>query len=111
MVIARVYFFFSSRRRHTRLQGDWSSDVCSSDLAQRLELIADGLGDLRAVAGRKRRRDRGAQRHEQRLARGSQLIERRLESLEIGRASCRERVERWGGAGACKEEGERGSSG
>src|SRR5205807_4770429 len=27
-----VGFFFSSRRRHTRLQGDWSSDVCSSDL-------------------------------------------------------------------------------
>src|SRR2546426_9504894 len=27
-----VLFFFSSRRRHTRLQGDWSSDVCSSDL-------------------------------------------------------------------------------
>src|SRR6266850_3432414 len=26
------YVFFSSRRRHTRLQGDWSSDVCSSDL-------------------------------------------------------------------------------
>src|SRR5256885_7359701 len=25
-------YFFSSRRRHTRLQGDWSSDVCSSDL-------------------------------------------------------------------------------
>src|SRR5256885_16226650 len=28
-----AYFFFSSRRRHTRLQGDWSSDVCSSDLS------------------------------------------------------------------------------
>src|SRR6266566_1164269 len=28
-------FFFSSRRRHTRLQGDWSSDVCSSDLPRR----------------------------------------------------------------------------
>src|SRR5688500_20211963 len=27
------FFLFSSRRRHTRLQGDWSSDVCSSDLA------------------------------------------------------------------------------
>src|SRR5688500_16077160 len=27
-------FFFSSRRRHTRLQGDWSSDVCSSDLVE-----------------------------------------------------------------------------
>src|SRR5256885_5640933 len=26
------FFFFSSRRRHTRLQGDWSSAVCSSDL-------------------------------------------------------------------------------
>src|SRR5438093_11744367 len=32
-------FFFSSRRRHTRLVSDWSSDVCSSDL---------GLGDHRA---------------------------------------------------------------
>src|SRR5256885_13085413 len=29
------FFFFSSRRRHTRLQGDWSSDVCSSDLTSR----------------------------------------------------------------------------
>src|SRR2546426_6739989 len=28
----RHFFFFSSRRRHTRLQGDWSSDVCSSNL-------------------------------------------------------------------------------
>src|SRR5258706_9748104 len=26
-------FFFSSRRRHTRLVSDWSSDVCSSDLS------------------------------------------------------------------------------
>src|SRR5256885_8438003 len=26
------FFFFASKRRHTRLQGDWSSDVCSSDL-------------------------------------------------------------------------------
>src|SRR5690348_17850667 len=27
-------FFFSSRRRHTRWTGDWSSDVCSSDLSK-----------------------------------------------------------------------------
>src|SRR6266487_6216753 len=27
------FFFFSSRRRHTRWTGDWSSDVCSSDLS------------------------------------------------------------------------------
>src|SRR6266566_6723741 len=31
-MICFYFFFFSSRRRHTRLQGDWSSDVCSSDL-------------------------------------------------------------------------------
>src|SRR5437867_9862667 len=29
------FFFFSSRRRHTRSYGDWSSDVCSSDLRDR----------------------------------------------------------------------------
>src|SRR5256886_6353211 len=28
----QVFFFFSSRRRHTRFDCDWSSDVCSSDL-------------------------------------------------------------------------------
>src|SRR5256885_5626649 len=33
------WFFFSSRRRHTRLQGDWSSDVCSSDLGKPLEAV------------------------------------------------------------------------
>src|SRR5256885_6518408 len=32
-LIWQIVFFFSSRRRHTRLQGDWSSDVCSSDLS------------------------------------------------------------------------------
>src|SRR5437867_7696043 len=32
------FFFFSSRRRHTRSYGDWSSDVCSSDLTIALEL-------------------------------------------------------------------------
>src|SRR5256885_6835670 len=44
--------FFSSRRRHTRLQGDWSSDVCSSDLlvlseipdGENLWLISTGTG-------------------------------------------------------------------
>src|SRR5437870_6670061 len=31
-----ICFFFSSRRRHTRWPRDWSSDVCSSDLARAL---------------------------------------------------------------------------
>src|SRR5215467_15967376 len=35
--IIKCVFFFSSRRRHTRLQGDWSSNVCSSDLIQEVE--------------------------------------------------------------------------
>src|SRR5207245_7615259 len=38
-------FFFSSRRRHTRCYRDWSSDVCSSDLAQ----TAGGLGKMTEV--------------------------------------------------------------
>src|SRR5256886_7002009 len=33
VVLLRLFFFFSSRRRHTRFDCDWSSDVCSSDLA------------------------------------------------------------------------------
>src|SRR3712207_7054824 len=32
MILKLLYFFFSSRRRHTRYWRDWSSDVCSSDL-------------------------------------------------------------------------------
>src|SRR6266436_9471450 len=32
MLILFCFFFFSSRRRHTRCSRDWSSDVCSSDL-------------------------------------------------------------------------------
>src|SRR5690606_39391427 len=31
-VFSATFFFFSSRRRHTRFSRDWSSDVCSSDL-------------------------------------------------------------------------------
>src|SRR5215475_10823282 len=31
------FFFFSSRRRHTRFSRDWSSDVCSSDLGEQRE--------------------------------------------------------------------------
>src|SRR5207249_9228421 len=30
--VRALFFFFSSRRRHTRSKRDWSSDVCSSDL-------------------------------------------------------------------------------
>src|SRR5699024_11984710 len=38
--------FFSSRRRHTRSKRDWSSDVCSSDLKNRLVITPVGLSTL-----------------------------------------------------------------
>src|SRR5216683_5146104 len=47
------FFFFSSRRRHTRSDRDWSSDVCSSDLRdQRLagDLGREGIGGRRGHA-------------------------------------------------------------
>src|SRR5690606_16402209 len=46
-VSAVLFFFFSSRRRHTRFSRDWSSDVCSSDLADDLigKLLASLLVD------------------------------------------------------------------
>src|SRR6266853_4362172 len=34
-----MFFFFSSRRRHTRFDCDWSSDVCSSDLVTMRDLL------------------------------------------------------------------------
>src|SRR5207248_7846606 len=43
-----TFFFFSSRRRHTRSYGDWSSDVCSSDLADE-DPGADADGDEKQV--------------------------------------------------------------
>src|SRR2546429_6374664 len=45
----RCCFFFSSRRRHTRCSRDWSSDVCSSDLAAQTRRC--GAPVSRATAG------------------------------------------------------------
>src|SRR5207248_6211257 len=45
-----IFFFFSIRRRHTRSYGDWSSDVCSSDLLQCLRCVhfAESLAEVDA---------------------------------------------------------------
>ena len=45
MVKVVVWFFFSSRRRHTRFTSDWSSDVCSSDLSRLWRTVATRLGE------------------------------------------------------------------
>src|SRR5437867_13411553 len=67
-----MFFFFSSRRRHTRSYGDWSSDVCSSDLGA----PPPPAGATAAARGR--------------TTAGSRAPRTRT---QIGRASCRERVE------------------
>src|SRR2546427_7751389 len=57
-VCRHLLFFFSSRRRHTRFDCDWSSDVCSSDLSSAGEnefAAANSFSpalDLHAVIGR-----------------------------------------------------------
>src|SRR5205809_6370242 len=48
--VLTLFFFFSSRRRHTRCSRDWSSDVCSSDLLLLL-LRFPGRGGRRARVG------------------------------------------------------------
>src|SRR5262249_56512602 len=92
------WFMFSSRRRHTRLVSDWSSDVCSSDLAA--EPAGAGALPWRAPA-----RDPGAEGGAADEGRLPQWKERRRgdgggaaedrgaagEGAQIGRASCRER--------------------
>src|SRR6266481_1087343 len=45
-MVMKCVFFFSSRRRHTRWNCDWSSDVCSSDLGHSLVAIEDCFLDL-----------------------------------------------------------------
>src|SRR2546427_8755119 len=51
VVFVCIFFFFSSRRRHTRFDCDWSSDVCSSDLEReagrpKLLLVDEPAGGL-----------------------------------------------------------------
>src|SRR5574342_1189088 len=58
------FFFFSSRRRHTRSGGDWSSDVCSSDLL--VQRLADAP---RRTEGRKDIERRELERTEREIAR------------------------------------------
>src|SRR5688500_20401367 len=92
-------FFFSSRRRHTRLQGDWSSDVCSSDL---LEWRAS-VGEPRLPARFDRRVHRTVKWTQPPAV--VRLVANRRHDEEIGRASCRETGEGRGGGGRTKKSG------
>src|SRR5437868_15485166 len=81
--LASTLFFFSSRRRHTRSKRDWSSDVCSSDLSDADEffrladaLVAKNIDGLDGIT-----------------ATDLRIAKQLADSAEIGRASCRERVQ------------------
>src|SRR5690606_39596693 len=81
LILFISFFFFSSRRRHTRFSRDWSSDVCSSDLSRRCPQTSV------PQIGRKSDSHSTAQ---QKGSRGT------LRRQEIGRASCREKCRsRW----------------
>src|SRR2546429_5127111 len=90
-----IFFFFSSRRRHTRCSRDWSSDVCSSDLnelsaEEKASLVRwkEELAALRAELSRPVPVAHGLQEGgvPESAHAGIHDVQ------EIGRASCRERV-------------------
>src|SRR5690606_39527310 len=91
-----VLFFFSSRRRHTRFSRDWSSDVCSSDLATarvkaglHLPSLLDAIGIDALTAYTDDKGNWLNQLYDTALNLQHFELE---EQCEIGRASCRERV-------------------
>src|SRR5947209_4093320 len=92
-----VFFFFSSRRRHTRYWRDWSSDVCSSDLhpfdaeivAQRRLLLRPGMVEAEAVFSLPQ--EPGGDRQTDALER---LAARRSEERRVGK-ECRSRWSRY----------------
>src|SRR5207248_4787152 len=94
-----------SRRRHTRSYGDWSSDVCSSDLQiPELLLVAGLIAALQQMGGERPQvvvHDGVRVRVGPRPLDRQGVVVRRIDArdlprfvaaLEIGRASCRERV-------------------
>src|SRR5690606_39855191 len=103
-----VVFFFSSRRRHTRFSRDWSSDVCSSDLAViragedddgRIGVVAQRRTDLfRAPPGWQQwiapseNRQEGAAYASERLQRVERSEERRVGKAGAEQGSRRERT-------------------
>src|SRR5438046_6161064 len=105
-VVPHAFFFFSSRRRHTRLVRDWSSDVCSSDLAlpqvdyptiQVLTFYPVASPDVMASSvtaplERQFGQMPGLNQMMSTSSFGSSVITLQFALEQIGRASCRERV-------------------
>src|SRR5690625_6192308 len=90
-----LFFFFSSRRRHTRWPRDWSSDVCSSDLARRVAAAEDVQRHVGALARM------GVHPRQQRLAAqvGAELGDVVGEGVRGPRSEERRVGREWGGRG------------
>ena len=71
-----LFFFFKQKTAYEIGTGDWSSDVCSSDLTA---IAREGKID--PIIGR-----------DEEIRRVMQILSRRTKNNQIGRASCRERV-------------------
>src|SRR5207249_8715575 len=102
------FFFFSSRRRHTRSKRDWSSDVCSSDLFTVARLGGDEftvlLDDIKDPNDAKRAADRMMKSLSAPFILGGKEVFTSVSiGIEIGRASCRERVKMSVVGGSLKE--------
>src|SRR5256885_7793139 len=94
-LLLRNLFFFSSRRRHTRLQGDWSSDVCSSDLRSACRTPLPAPTSMRRCCRASRHETTSRAWRGRRRSPCAAEARRCLcwqQTPEIGRASCRERV-------------------
>src|SRR5690349_23747802 len=110
--LLRLFFFFSSRRRHTRSLRDWSSDVCSSDLVddrrQRLGAALRPLQQLAEVPEEDDEQHPGQGAHhggaeDGRAVGGDVVQDLRSEERRVGK-ECRSR---WSRYGERKEYGER----
>src|SRR2546430_3982667 len=87
------FFFFSSRRRHTRFDCDWSSDVCSSDLAACAECTSPpAASEIHTAPIRWCRRWFASMSFLKSTAASFLRPETLRPNAQIGRASCRERV-------------------
>src|SRR5437762_12290321 len=98
-----MLFFFSSRRRHTRYIGDWSSDVCSSDLSSSGVRIARVRSSVRGRRGLARPCVASVVRQWREStyrAATPALVSTRSEERRVGK-ECRS--ERWGGSGIEKQ--------
>src|SRR2546427_2837542 len=90
-----IFFFFSSRRRHTRFDCDWSSDVCSSDLISSSLGISrwKNMAQINDCGIRAASRYEGLQYWDYNWRKGggaSRMIEIRSEERRVGK-ECRSR--------------------